>query len=380
LILASGPVSYLAAQETKEEIVVRLGLLDEQLIELEHIYEQASQERSLEEQKLAELENKVAISVDKLRKAETTVNLSQRQINDLRDAHEKLTTSKKQEEKIVAQHIQAAHRIGQDGPIKLMLNQEDPSALSRMSQYYKFMSEARIKQIKKYQQTLMLLQQTEQQLEEKTVAHEISRAHLEKQSDQLKQARQERQHILDGVLHMLQTTETSRKKLALDRDNLEFVLRRLETSLLALPAPDQLQSLAERKGQLAMPAQGTISQHFGQARIQDKVYWKGLLIDAPEGTPVRSIHYGRVVFADWLRGFGLLIIINHGDGFMSLYGHNQVIYPQLGDWILTGESIAEIGSSGGLRRSGLYFEIRQAGLPVDPLLWCERPSAKKSAA
>ena len=379
LILASGLACHLAAQETKEEIVERLELLDEQLSELEHIYEQASQERSLEEQRLAELENKVAISVNKLRKAETAVNLSQKQINELIAMHENLTARKKQEEKTVAQHIQAAQRIGQDGPIKLILNQEDPSAISRMSQYYKYMSEARINQIKNYQQTLLALQATKQKLMDKTTSHEIARAKLKKQSDQLKQAKQQRQHILDGVLHMLQATDTSRKKLTLDRDNLELVLRRLENSLLALPTPDQLQSLSERKGQLAMPSQGTISQHFGQARIQDKVYWKGLLIDAPEGTPVRSIHYGRVVFADWLRGFGLLIIINHGDGFMSLYGHNQVIYPQLGDWILPGESIAEVGNSGGLRRSGLYFEIRQAGLPVDPLLWCKRPSAKKTA-
>ncbi|MDE0759442.1 MAG: hypothetical protein OSB45_14885, partial [Pseudomonadales bacterium] len=238
LMLISGLTCHLAAQETKEEIVERLELLDAQLSELEHIYQQASRERSIEEQRLAELENKVAISVNKLRKAETAVILSQKQINELMAIHENLTTRKKQEEKTVAQHIQAAQRIGQDGPIKLILNQEDPSAISRMSQYYKYMSEARINQIKKYQQTLLALQETKRKLMDKTVSHEIARAKLKKQSDQLKQAKQERQHILDGVLHMLQATDTSRKKLTLDRDNLELVLRRLENSLLALPTPD----------------------------------------------------------------------------------------------------------------------------------------------
>jgi septal ring factor EnvC (AmiA/AmiB activator) len=384
LALATGFLSPLSAEETrevtKEEIVQQLDLLEEQISELEQIYNLASQERSAEEQKLANLENKVAVSVNQLRKAETAVRLNQKQIVDLMTTYENLMTSKQNEEKVVAQHVQAAQRIGQDGPVKLILNQQDPSSLSRMSKYYKFMSEARIEQIKQYQRTLLALEETKQELDATTASLESSRVQWQKQSDQLADARQERQDRLNDVLEKMQATNSSKQKLTLDRDNLESVLTRLENSILTLPTPDQLQPLSQRKGQLEMPSQGNISQYFGQARVKNKVYWKGLLIDAPTGTPVRSIHYGRVVFADWLRGFGLLIIINHGDGFMSLYGHNQVIYPQLGDWILTGETIAEVGNSGGLRRSGLYFEIRQAGLPVDPQLWCKRPDPKKTAA
>jgi len=384
LLLTTVFLSTLSAEEitetTKEDIVQQLDLLEEQINQLEQIYDQASQERSVEEQKLADLESKVAVSVNQLRKAETAVRQNQKRITALLAKQETLLASKKSEEKIVAQHIQAAQRIGQDGPVKLILNQQDPNSLSRMSRYYKFMSEARIKQIEQYQRTLLALTETKQALDATTVSLESSRIQLQNQSEQLDQARQERQGILHEVLQKMQSTHTTKQKLTLDRDNLESVLARLENSVLTLPTPDQLQPLSERKGQLQMPSQGRISQYFGQARVKDKVYWKGLLLDAPTGTPVHSIHYGRVVFADWLRGFGLLIIINHGDGFMSLYGHNQVIYPQLGDWILTGESIAEVGNSGGLRRSGLYFEIRQAGLPVDPQLWCTMPDRKKTAA
>ena len=384
LLLTTVFLSTLSAEEitetTKEDIVQQLDLLEEQINQLEQIYDQASQERSVEEQKLADLESKVAVSVNQLRKAETAVRQNQKRITALLAKQGTLLASKKSEEKIVAQHIQAAQRIGQDGPVKLILNQQDPNSLSRMSRYYKFMSEARIKQIEQYQRTLLALTETKQALDATTVSLESSRIQLQNQSEQLDQARQERQGILHEVLQKMQSTHTTKQKLTLDRDNLESVLARLENSVLTLPTPDQLQPLSERKGQLQMPSQGRISQYFGQARVKDKVYWKGLLIDAPTGTPVHSIHYGRVVFADWFRGFGLLIIINHGDGFMSLYGHNQVIYPQLGDWILTGESIAEVGNSGGLRRSGLYFEIRQAGLPVDPQLWCTMPDRKKTAA
>ena len=315
LLLTTVFLSTLSAEErtetTKEDIVQQLDLLEEQINQLEQIYDQASQERSVEEQKLADLESKVAVSVNQLRKAETAVRQNQKRITALLAKQGTLLASKKSEEKIVAQHIQAAQRIGQDGPVKLILNQQDPNSLSRMSRYYKFMSEARIKQIEQYQRTLLALTETKQALDATTVSLESSRIQLQNQSEQLDQARQERQGILHEVLQKMQSTHTTKQKLTLDRDNLESVLARLENSVLTLPTPDQLQPLSERKGQLQMPSQGRISQYFGQARVKDKVYWKGLLIDAPTGTPVHSIHYGRVVFADWLRGFGLLLSLIH---------------------------------------------------------------------
>ena len=100
------------------------------------------------------------------------------------------------------------------------------------------------------------------------------------------------------------------------------------------------------------------------------------MIEAPEGEPVHAVHYGRVVFSDWLRGFGLLLIINHGEGYMSLYGHNQVLYRETGEWVTAGETIATVGDTGGQNRSGLYFEIRVAGKTADPQLWCRARSER----
>ena len=120
--------------------------------------------------------------------------------------------------------------------------------------------------------------------------------------------------------------------------------------------------MLSRKGRLDLPIPGGIRHRFGERRLNGRVRWDGLMIDAPNGTKVKAIHYGRVVFADWLRGFGLLLILRHSDGFMSLYGHNQVLYPEVGDWVVAGQAVAEVGQSGGQAQSGSYFEIRDQGV------------------
>jgi septal ring factor EnvC (AmiA/AmiB activator) len=126
---------------------------------------------------------------------------------------------------------------------------------------------------------------------------------------------------------------------------------------------------AALRGRLALPVRGELANRFGSPRQGGGVVWKGLLIAAGTGEAVRAIAAGRVVFADWLRGFGNLLIIDHGDSYMSLYGYNETLYRQLGDVVRGGERIAAVGQSGGHPDSGLYFEMRHEGRPFDPLTW-----------
>ena len=137
-----------------------------------------------------------------------------------------------------------------------------------------------------------------------------------------------------------------------------------------MPIPEDAEPFGAMQGKLYLPVTGRISHRFGNRRNQGKLRWDGVFIDADEGVPVHAVHYGRVVFSDWLRGFGLLVIINHGEGYMSLYGHNQALYRQTGEWVHAGEVIATVGDTGGQSRTGLYFEIRIAGEPSDPQKWC----------
>ena len=131
-------------------------------------------------------------------------------------------------------------------------------------------------------------------------------------------------------------------------------------------------SFKKQKGQLYWPAKGTVKQLFGQWRSTGKVKWQGNMIQAKEGSPIHAVYYGRIAYADWLRGYGLIIIVDHGDGYMSLYGHNQTLLKEVGDWVDHNEIIATVGSSGGLQQIGLYFEIRYNGKPSNPAHWCKK--------
>ena len=129
---------------------------------------------------------------------------------------------------------------------------------------------------------------------------------------------------------------------------------------------------ARRRGRLESPVVGRILHRFGTSRAGENLRWRGIWLHAPRGSEVRAVSAGQVAFADWLRGFGLLLIIDHGDGYMSLYGHNSTLLKETGDWVDSGQIIARVGDTGGLSRAGLYFEIREGGLPVNPLTWLVR--------
>lgn len=135
-------------------------------------------------------------------------------------------------------------------------------------------------------------------------------------------------------------------------------------------APGEQQPFKHQKGQLPWPVQGPFLAHYGQLKNQGGLKWNGVLIGAPYGTPIKTVSHGRVAFSDWLQGFGFITIVDHGDGYMSLYGHNESQFKQAGDWVSAGEVIATTGDSGGQPDSGLYFEIRSRGKPVNPKSWC----------
>ena len=126
------------------------------------------------------------------------------------------------------------------------------------------------------------------------------------------------------------------------------------------------------KGKLVWPALGKVKRLFGKKRQSGRLRWKGVLIEARQGNNVRAVAAGRVAYADWLRGYGLLLIIDHGDGYMSLYGHNESLFKETGDWVSAGDVIASVGKSGGRKLSSLYFEIRHKGKPVNPTRWCKK--------
>ena len=252
----------------------------------------------------------------------------------------------------------------------MLLNQENPNQIARMLKYYDYLNRARAQQIEQYSATIAELEAVEREIEKGTEQLVKDRSLLQTRHLALASIKKEREQTLLRLNATIIGKDAELKILIGDRERLKALLLRIDRDIASLPAPSEVLTFDRLKGSMALPVKGRISNRFGSTLNKGKLNWNGLFITATEGTPVYAIHYGRVVFSDWLRGFGLLLIINHGEGYMSLYGHNQTLNREIGDWVAAGEIIASIGNSGGFAESGLYFEIRYEGKPRDPQIWC----------
>ena len=197
------------------------------------------------------------------------------------------------------------------------------------------------------------------------------RAYSQQKKAELEEDSGQRRLMVASLNKQLQGKTVSLNRMLEDERQLQRLLEGIEKLMPDVQSMTKTkQSFRTLKGKLTWPAGGTIQRLFGRKKGGSKVSWNGIIIRAGEGKPVHAISHGRVAYADWLRGYGLLLIIDHGNGYMSLYGHNQSLLKETGDWVEAGESIATIGNSGGQTHSGLYFEIRHKGVPTNPVNWC----------
>ena len=370
--MLGGALSSTATQAERDE-----AALEAELSELKAVLQRVAIEQNLlrnerddKTQSIKDLDQDIANILKERRAAERSARQAQTQINMLTDHQKTLSKRRDSQKEHIREHIIAASRLGETGLLKVLLNQEDPNQLSRISEYYRYLSKARIAQISEFEQTLAELAQNELNLIEESRALEQAADEIASTSETLTQRRSELSDVRRALDAQYATSKARTNALERDALNLQTLLEQIRRNLIEFPSTLDFQSIESRKGELPLPLAGTIRHRFGDRRFQNKVRWDGLVIDAASGTKVTAVHYGRVVFADWLRGFGLMVILRHSDGFMSLYGHNQVIYLEVGDWVLAGQTIAEVGQSGGQASPSTYFEIRDQGQPVDPLIWC----------
>jgi septal ring factor EnvC (AmiA/AmiB activator) len=283
---------------------------------------------------------------------------------------------------LLARQVQAAFMIGRQEYVKLILNQEDPAAVGRTMTYYDYFNRARVQRIDATKVTLNKLQSVEQEITTQTQAlSEIKQQQLSKKADLQKRSR-ERAVVVASLHKELVSKEQELKRLVEDERRLQDLVSRLNQAIPdILTAPGSHKPFSRLRGQLIWPTRGKLLVSFGTRREGGRLKWNGVLIRADEGREVHAVSHGRVAYADWLRGYGLLLIIDHGDGYMSLYGHNQAIYKETGEWVEAGEVIASVGKSGGQSQAGLYFEIRHNGKPTNPAKWCRgRPALAQYGA
>ncbi|SEP76369.1 Septal ring factor EnvC, activator of murein hydrolases AmiA and AmiB [Ectothiorhodospira magna] len=366
------PTGLMAGPE-REEAVRRLEQVQQQIRTVRERLEAARGEQGRLERQLRETEQAMAQTARELAETEAALTATAARLRTLERQQRDETTRLEAHRNALAEQMRAAHRMGQQDRLKLLLNQEDPARISRLLIYHDYYQQARQARIEATVQALADLTQTRRQLDLTRLHQTEQRRILLAQQQRLEQQRTTRTGVLDKLRQEIAGADTSLARLRADEDTLEALLKTLDEILSDIPDHALTDhAFADRQGQLPFPVRGPLLHRFGSPRDSGTGRrWQGVVIGAREGEPVRAIYPGRIAFADWMRGFGLLLIIDHGDGYMTLYGHNQTLYTSPGAWVQAGDLIARVGDTGGIDRTGLYFEIRHEGTPLNPGQWCD---------
>ncbi|MDR0211161.1 MAG: murein hydrolase activator EnvC [Pseudomonas putida] len=365
------------------------------------------------ETEIGDLEKQVEALQQELKKTEG-------ELERLDTEKKKLQSARVEQQRLIAIQARSAYQSGREEYLKLLLNQQNPEKFARTLTYYDYLSKARLEQLRAFNETLRQLANVEQDISRQQAQLLAQRGNLDSRRQELETVRNERRQVLAKLNTDMQARDQKLQTRQQDQADLTKVLKTIEETLArqareaeearkkALLAQQQAEekrrqqqalaateeeapkkarttlgpivssdganyggAFSAARGKLPWPVNGRLLARFGDARGGDaRAKWDGVMIGANPGTQVRAVHGGRVVFADWLRGAGLLVILDHGNGYLSLYGHNQSLLKRAGDIVKAGEAISTVGDSGGQDSSGLYFAIRQQGRPTDPSQWC----------
>lgn len=294
------------------------------------------------------------------------------QLSKLQTERDTLKKAKRGQQQHIAGQVAAAYRLGQQSNIKLLLNQQSPEDVARMMKYYDYFIDARAEKIDTYIETLSEIERIEPAIIEKTAQLESNRQTLQQRHNSLHQRQLERTHTLATLNRSINSKDQQLKKVADDSARLQKLINQMAEAIASLPTPGGGVNFSKLKGRLPWPTQGKLRHNYGSSREGTRLKWDGVVIAANAGRDVSAVHGGRIIFSDYLRGHGLLTIIDHGHGYMSLYAHNQSLFREIGDWVETGDTIASVGNSGGREEAGLYFEIRKNGAPTNPKAWLRK--------
>ena len=272
--------------------------------------------------------------------------------------------------KLLARQARASFMLMRVDYLQVLLSQKDPGTLARSRAYHRYVSQARAAQIEALRVQLDAVLHLQVETAERRAHLSALQTSRSAALAELQQGRAQRASSLARIEADLGERGKRLERLQRDASALAELITRLQTEMaeLALEGDDAL-PFAEQRGKLPWPATGAIDHGFGSARGDTALTWQGILIRAKRGASVHAVSRGRVAYADWLRGFGLMAIVDHGDGFMSLYAHNDTLARETGDWVNSGDVLGTVGDSGGLGAAGLYFEIRKTGTPQNPTRW-----------
>lgn len=324
------------------------------------------------EKKLADIEVDISQTISNIRNIEKDINSLNIAIKQLSEKEKTLAVDIEKQKQYIQKQILAAYQLGNSQKIKLLLNQEDPETISRTLQYYHYFNLAREKEINHYLDLLTDVKTTKIKSQEKNTALKQQQQKLLAEKKHLDKNRVNRESAIKKIQADLKTTQQKIKNREKEREELEALLKSVRESITSIVIPGDTQPFIKMKDKLHWPVKNKkIVNQFNTKRDDSSLLWQGLLLESKEGEEVRAIYNGRIVFSDWFKGYGLLTIIDHGDGYLSLYAHNQSLLKEAGEWVNSDTIIATVGNSGGNNKTALYFEIRLDGKPINPSLWCQ---------
>lgn len=356
------PVAF-AQQAPKAE--QELQQLQKQIKQTEQQVRQQRRQLQQAEQKLQAADKALAEAAKKLRDTASRKQRLEQESARLSQQQQQLQQQLTEQQQLLAAQLKSAYSLGQHDYSRLILNQQETGKLERILTYYQYFNQARLRQLAEINHTVTQLEQVKQQLSNQQQQLQTELTALQQQQQQLTAARSSQQESVSNLQALLKQQGSQLAYLRQNETSLQNTINELRR--LAERNKD-LSGLTAGRGQYPWPLRGQVLQRFGQNR-QGGLASRGILIQGVSGANVQSIANGRVIYADWLKGYGWVIVVDHGKGFMSLYGHNQSLLKQPGDNVEAGEAIAQVGASGGQADPGLYFEIREKGDAVNPLNW-----------
>ena len=410
LALAFSCLLGTAVADERAEARKQIEAARKDVAELQKLLKQIEQEKSAVHKQLQTTESEMGTLEKQVDSLQQEIDRSEAELDRLNEEKTTLEGARIEQQRLIGIQARAAYQSGRQEYLKLLLNQQNPEKFSRSLTYYDYLSKARFEQLEGFNETLRQLAKVETGIEQQQAALSEQQSGLKQRQTQLAEVRKQRQQTLAKLDKDLSNRDNKLKARQKEQAQLERVLKTIEETLarqareaeeqrqraLAEARKEQLRQqrsvgstaahsgpfvssagesfggpFANAKGKLPWPVDGRLVAGYGTPRGGDaRTKWDGVLIGATIGTQVRAVHGGRVVFADWLRGAGLLVILDHGNGYLSLYGHNQSLLRDAGEIVKAGDPIATVGNSGGQEAAALYFAIRQQGRPSDPAQWC----------
>ena len=362
LALAATSTGAQNADDDLREVAERLNALDSWL-------DDAGKRLAAQQRQVASADRDISTSAKRIRGLTGRIHETAAAVARLRGEGLELERRREHEAARVASHLRDAWRVCAQDPIKLLLLNEDPVVAERMMRYLGYIAKARADTIRALRETAERARANRRQQQARQRDLEGVRKTVAAERAAFEEKRRARRRAVASLRGELERKGEERERLAADRERLEKLVAEIAQRASAAAVPRAQTDVVRAAGGLVWPVDGRLTRRFGQARAGGRMRWQGIFLQAALGAEVYAISGGRVVFADWLRGFGMLLILDHGSGRLSLYGHADALFRRVGDRVEAGETIASVGQSGGRDEAGLYLEVRQDGKAIDPLGW-----------